>query len=205
MSSVQTDLQFRTDEELCLLAQGGSAEAEELLVTRCTRLVRICARPLFLAGGDSEDLLQEGMFGVLTAVRTFDPGRQARFHTFAELCIRTKLVSAVRKAASGKHTPLNDSVSLEHPQFREDSLSAHEVPDPESALIHREEWSERLNSLKDRLTGFEATVLQLYLGGYSYSEIAQQTGKQQKAVDNAVQRIRRKVARQFTSGDISLG
>lgn len=205
MSSVQTDLHTCTDEQLCVLAQGGSAEAEELLVTRCTRLVRVCARPLFLAGGDSEDLLQEGMFGALAAIRGFDPARQAQFRTYAEICIRTKLISAVRKAASGKHTPLNDSVSLEHPQFDEGDLSVRNEPDPESALINREEWSERLNSLKDCLTGFEATVLQLYLGGYSYSEIAQQTGRQTKAVDNAVQRIRRKVARQLTSGDISNG
>lgn len=205
MSCVQSGLHTRTDEELCALVRGGSAEAEELLVTRYTRLVRICARPLFLAGGDSEDLLQEGMFGVLAAIRGFDPARQAQFRTYAEVCIRTKLVSAVRKAASGKHSALNDSVSLEHPLFGEDGFPAHSATDPESALIHREEWSERLNSLKGCLTGFEATVLQLYLGGFSYSEIAQQTGRQNKAVDNAVQRIRRKVARQFTSGDISIG
>ncbi len=203
MSRVLTDLHTRTDEQLCVLAQGGSSEAEELLVTRCTRLVRICARPLFLAGGDSEDLLQEGMFGVLAAIRSFDPARQTQFRTYAEVCIRTKLVSAVRKAASGRHTPLNDSVSFEHPQFDEGGLPDHGEPDPETALISREEWSDRLNSLKDCLTEFEATVLQLYLGGYSYSEIAQQTGRQTKAVDNAVQRIRRKVARQLTSGDIS--
>lgn len=205
MSRVQTDLNTRTDEQLCALVRAGNAEAEELLVTRYTRLVRICARPLFLAGGDSEDLLQEGMFGVLTAIRSFDPDRQTQFHTFAEICIRTKLISAVRKAASGRHTPLNDSVSLEHPQFREDGLPAHVAPDPESALISREDWSERLGTLTGCLTGFETTVLQLYLGGYSYSEIAQQTGRQTKAVDNAVQRIRRKVARQLTSGDISKG
>lgn len=203
MSRVQTDLHTRTDEQLCALAQSGSAEAEELLVTRCTRLVRICARPLFLAGGDSEDLLQEGMFGVLAAIRSFDPARQTQFRTYAEVCIRTKLVSAVRKAASGRHTPLNDSVSFEHPQFDEGGLPDHGGPDPESALISREEWSDRLNALKGCLTGFEATVLQLYLGGYAYREIAQQTGRQNKAVDNAVQRIRRKVARQLTSGDIS--
>ncbi len=203
MSRVLTDLHTRTDEQLCVLAQSGNAEAEELLVTRCTRLVRICARPLFLAGGDSEDLLQEGMFGVLAAIRSFDPARQTQFRTYAEVCIRTKLVSAVRKAASGRHTPLNDSVSFEHPQFDEGGLPDHGESDPETALISREEWSDRLNSLKDCLTEFEATVLQLYLGGYSYSEIAQQTGRQTKAVDNAVQRIRRKVARQLTSGDIS--
>lgn len=205
MSSVQTDLHTRTDEELCRMAQNGSAEAEELLVTRCTRLVRVCARPLFLAGGDSEDLLQEGMFGVLAAIRGFDPARQVQFRTYAEVCIRTKLVSAVRKAASGKHTALNDSVSLEHPWFDVSGMLARNEPDPETTLISREEWSERLDILKGCLTGFEATVLQLYLGGCSYSEIAQQTGRQTKAVDNAVQRIRRKVARQLTSGDISKG
>ena len=200
MSNTQTDLSLRPDEELCAMARSGCTEAEELLVTRYTRLVRACARPLFLAGGDSEDLIQEGMFGLLTAIRTFDPERKSSLRTFAEVCIRTKLVSAVRKAASGRHAALNDSVSLEH---RGGDLPGEGQPDPESSLISREEWSQRLVTLKDSLTGFEATVLQLYLTGLSYAEIARQTGRQTKAVDNAVQRIRRKVARQLTSGDIS--
>ena len=98
-----------TDESLCAQAAAGDRTAEETLVHRHTRLVRMCARPFFLAGGDSEDLIQEGMIGLLTAIREYDPSRGARFRTFAATCVRRRLISVVRAAAGGKHTPLNES------------------------------------------------------------------------------------------------
>ena len=106
------DFQSLPDEEICLLAGAGNAAAEEELVRRYGRLVRACARPLFLAGGDSEDLFQEGMLGLLTAIRSFEGGRDASFRTFAEICIRSRLYSAVRAAQGSKHSPLNHSVSF---------------------------------------------------------------------------------------------
>ena len=192
-----------SDEQLCQLVSQEHVQAEELLVSRYSRLVRICARPLFLAGGDSEDLIQEGMFGLLKAIRTYDGDRQAQFRTFAEICIRSQLLSAIRRASCDKHTPLNNYISFETPLFDTAGLTSDRKDDPEQVLIGKEEWKERMHALKDQLSGFETEILQLYLNGLSYGEIAQRTGKSSKSVDNAVQRIRRKVARQLNSGDIS--
>ena len=198
------DFQSLPDEEICLLAGAGNAAAEEELVRRYGRLVRACARPLFLAGGDSEDLFQEGMLGLLTAIRSFEGGRDASFRTFAEICIRSRLYSAVRAAQGSKHSPLNHSVSFEPPLF--DGTNAYlfsSEESPEDVVIGREELRERLDALKGQLSGFEAEILSYYLGGLSCAEIASQVGRSTKSVDNAVQRIRRKVARQLSSGDLS--
>lgn len=204
METIGAYNQTDSDETLCLLAASGDRIAEEVLVTRYNRLVRICARPFFLAGGDSEDLIQEGMFGLLKAIREFDPSHDASFRTFAEICIRNRIRSAVTAASRGKHAPLNDSVSFEGPLFDGgNDLSGQAQDSPEELLIGREEYLERLESLKDQLSGFETTVLELYLLGCSYQEIAEQMQRPRKSVDNAVQRIRRKVAQHLTSGVIS--
>ena len=190
-----------TDEALCAAAAAGDPRAEEELVVRYGRLVRMCARPLFLAGGDGEDLIQEGMLGLLTAIRRFDAGRDASFRTFAEICIRSRLRTAVRAAQGGKHAPLNHSVSFEPPLF--DGASPQlllSTESPEDVIIGREELKERIGALKGQLSELEAQVLPPYLGGLSCGEIARRTGRSEKSVDNAIQRIRRKVARQFSSG-----
>lgn len=189
------------DEALCALAASGDRQAEESLVVRYNRLVRMCARPYFLAGGDSEDLIQEGMLGLLTAIRSFDPARDTAFRTYAAICIRSRLLSAVRAAQGGKHIPLNHSVSFEPPLF--DGANAHlfsTVESPEDVIIGREELKERLDALKGQLSELEAQILPPYLSGLSCGEIARRVGRSQKSVDNAIQRIRRKVARQFSSG-----
>ena len=190
-----------SDEQLCRYAAEGRADAETELVGRYGQLVRACARPLFLVGGDSEDLIQEGMLGLLTAIRGFDPGRDAAFRTYAEICVRSRLYSAIRLAQGGKHAPLNHSVSFEPPLF--DGWNAHlfsSFESPEDVIIGREELKERLDALKGQLSELEAQILPPYLNGLSCGEIARQLGKPQKTVDNAIQRIRRKVARQFSSG-----
>lgn len=189
-----------SDEALCDLAAAGDRAAEERLVARYTRLVRVCARPYFLAGGDSEDLIQEGMIGLISAIRSFQPGREAGFRTYAEVCIRNRLRSAVRAAARDKHAPLNHSVPLDHSLFDDDTeqrpypLEASNLDDPEVLLIDREERQNRVRAVREQLSRFENVVLDLYLKGLSYGEIAALTGKSAKSVDNAVQRIRRKAA-----------
>lgn len=180
----------QSDEALCRLAARKDAQAEELLILRYMRFARACARPYFLAGGDSEDLLQEAMFGLLSAIRSFDEAREASFRTFAEVCIRNRIRSAVAAAAREKHTPLNRSISLEGSA---EPLFPH-ATGPEDDLIGREEDEERLAGLRSRLSPLERRILVLYLDGCSYREIARQTGKSEKSVDNAVQRIRRKAA-----------
>jgi len=189
------------DEALCLSSAQGDSQAESELVRRYARMVRACARPLFLAGGDSEDLIQEGMLGLLTAIRSFDAGRDASFRTYAEICIRSRLLTAIRAAQGGKHAPLNHSVSYEPPLF--DGTSAHlfsSAESPEDVVIGREELKERLDALKGRLSKLEAQILPPYLSGLSCGEIARRAGLPAKSVDNAIQRIRRKMARRPTSG-----
>ncbi|HIT56987.1 MAG TPA: sigma-70 family RNA polymerase sigma factor [Candidatus Galloscillospira stercoripullorum] len=190
-----------SDEVLCARAVSGDREAEEALVVRYNRLVRSCARPYFLAGGDGEDLIQEGMVGLLSAIREYDPGKETAFRTYAEVCIRNRLLSAIRAASRDKHAPLNCSVSFETPCI--DCNLDHRLDDPEAILIGRESTQERMGVLKGQLSGFEAKVLGLYLNGASYHEIAVQVKRSPKSVDNAVQRIRRKVARHFQSGEFS--
>ncbi len=195
----------RSDEELCGLAAKGDQQAEECLVTRYHRLVRSCARPYFLAGGDGEDLIQEGMIGLLSAVRGFVPEREALFRNYAETCIQNRLRSAVRAAVRKKHALLNSSVSLDATLF-EAGPEAHgyssenqQTDNPEDVLIGREERRGRMLALRSKLSAFEETVFDLYLDGLSYTEIAVQVGRSPKAVDNAVQRIRRKAAPFFLS------
>ena len=196
------------DTMLQSLAFDGDRDAEDALATRYLRLVRICARPLFLAGGDSEDLIQEGTFGLLSAIRNYDPADGASFKTYAEHCIRMRLLSAIKSASRLKHVPLNDGISLE--ELSEDpgaDISA--LPElirynPEE-LILAEESREELNAACSRcLSRFEIKVLDLYLEGLSYREIADRLCRDAKSIDNAVQRIRRKLARENILGDISL-
>lgn len=206
MDMTYSHYEEHSDETLCTLAASGDRIAEEALVTRYNRLVRICARPFFLAGGDSEDLIQEGMFGLLKAIREFTPDRDTAFRTFAEVCIRNRLLSAVAAASRDKHAPLNDSVSFETPFFDSHSdlpVKTQARANPEDLLIDREDELERLGTLKDQLSGFEANILDNYLQGYSYQEIARRVGRSPKSVDNAVQRIRRKIAQHISSGVIS--
>ena len=202
-----TSLKELPDEALCSLAVSGDRAAEELLVTRYNRVVRTCARPFFLAGGDSEDLTQEGMVGLIKAVREFDADKEASFRTFAEVCIRNRLYSALRASAREKHQALNQSVSLDTPDFDSNSYtsgtSSLAQRDPEDSLIDREHTAALLSGVRKQLSEFEAKILGYYLDGLSCREIAETVGKPPKSVDNAVQRIRRKVAQHILSGDFS--
>lgn len=192
------------DEELCRLAAGGNPQCEEDLVARYVQLVRACARPLFLAGGDSEDLIQEGMLGLLTAIRTFDGTKGAAFRTYAEVCVRNRLRTAVRAAQGGKHSPLNFSISFEPPLFDEASAPTFSGGEsPEDVIIGREELRELLDTLREDLSPLERQIFSPYLKGLSCGEIAQQVDRSQKSVDNAIQRIRRKMVRQLQSGVFS--
>ena len=198
-----------SDEELCARVSSGDRLAEEILVMRYNRLVRVCARPFFLVGGDSEDLIQEGMLGFLSAVRSFQTDKATSFRTYAEVCIKSRLISAVRAASSGKHSPLNSYISFETPSFDGiadfSSATAIGMPqsNPEDVIISREELQEHLDTAKGQLSGFEAKVLSFYLDGLSYQEIAAQVKRSPKSVDNAVQRIRRKLAQHFSPGEFS--
>lgn len=192
------------DEILWSSASGGDVAAEEQLVERYSALVRACARPYFLAGGDGEDLIQEGMLGLLSAIRRYDPNHDTSFKTFAELCIRNRLFTAIKSASRFKHSPLNNSISLESPQFDEArTLPSSSLRDPEELIIIRELTDEITSNLSGSLSKFEKEILGYYLEGLSYGDIAVRTGRPVKSVDNAVQRIRKKLAQFIQSGDFS--
>ena len=180
----------RSDEDLLALCVE-DPNAEEVLISRYTRMVRSCARTLFLTGGDHEDLVQEGMIGLLHAVRSFHPDSGTPFAAYAVVCIRHKLISAVRAAAAEKHAPLNDSVPIQSFSF-DDTVHGSIKADPESILIGREGFNEFMHALRKCLSRFEDQVLSLYLDGMSYRHIAQKLNSTEKSVDNAVQRIRKK-------------
>jgi len=196
-----------SDEALCLRSQGGSRLAEELLAERYSRLVRSCVRPFFLIGGDSEDLTQEGMIGLMNAVREYDAAKEASFRTFAMICIRNRLYSVLRAATRDKYQLLNQSVSLDTPFFDSNSYTSGTSDlaqrSPEDFLIDREHTQSLLSGVRKQLSEFEAKILGYYLDGLSCREIAETVGKSPKSVDNAVQRIRRKMAQQLISGDFS--
>ena len=194
------------DEKLQALAVSGSAEAEEELIRRYGRIIRSVARPFFLTGGDSEDLTQEGTIGLLQAIRSYDPKVGPPFRNYAELCIRRRLVSAIRSAAGKKNVSLDECLSLESSLFDEDPSQNRNWRGPEDLVIDREEARKILNNLLRLLSDFEKKVLRSFLTGMSYREIAELTGKPEKSVDNAVQRIRRKIAAmQKDPGDNSFG
>lgn len=196
-----------SDIELQKLAVEGDKDAEEELITRYLRLVRACARPLFLAGGDSEDLIQEGTLGLLSAIRQYNAEIGTTFSAFAVHCIKMRLNSAIRSSLRMKHIPLNRGLSYE--QLLDDSsalLSAYPdifQLDPEDLVLARESKQELYVALSKCLSVLEIKVLDLYLDGLSYREIAGMLKKDAKAIDNAVQRIRRKLARNLNLGEIS--
>ena len=196
------------DNRLQELAAVGDRQAEERLVVKYMRLVRRCSRPFFLVGGAPEDLIQEGMLGLLSAIRQYDPKQNSAFKTYAELCIKNRLLSAVKTDSRLKHNPLNDGVPLDSLLSEESQIPLLAYTElfrrtPEEQVLARENKMELQQSFKRCLSPMERNVLRLYLDGLSYQEIAEQTGKPIKAVDNAIQRIRRKLAQNLDSGVIS--
>ena len=208
-----TDYSFLSelnDEELWRIASSGDTRAEEELIERYTRQVRICARPYFLAGGDSEDLIQEGFLGLLNAIRSYNPESGVKFKPYAEVCIRNRILEAVRSASRKKHEPLNGGVSLEYVILSEEDRQSSDIKpevfsrSPEEQVLARESEKEFYSTFSRCLSSFETEVLFLFLDGLTYRQIATEAGRTEKAVDNAVQRIRRKLARQKPfQGDIS--
>ena len=196
------------DNELLSMADSGDKVAEEQLALRYARLVKICSRPFFLVGGDGEDLIQEGMLGLLSAIREFDLSMNTSFKTYAEICVKRRIYSAIKSASRKKHEPLNDMVSFDDVLSDESKTSAVSYGEayrrtPEEQVLGREGADEIIKTYSRCLSKFEVEILNLYLGGLSYSEIADNCGKTEKSVDNAVQRIRRKLARNLYPGDSS--
>jgi len=198
-----------TDPELQSLARTGDAAAENELTIRYMRHVRICARPYYLVGGDSEDLLQEGMLGLLSAIRQFNPEEGATFKTYAQFCIENRLKSAVKSDKRLKHSPLNDRISLDDILSEETKANPAYMCEsnrriPEEQVLARESKTDFLLVFSQYLSRLENEILSHYLNGLSYKEISAATARSVKSVDNAVQRIKHKLARHLNLGDYSL-
>ena len=188
-----------SDNELIIQSRNGNEFAEETLAKRYVKLVRICARQFFLVGGDGEDLIQEGMLGLLNAIRRYDPQGGASFKTYAERCIRNRLLTAVEMDNRLKNDPLNRGISLELLESDNENLGSGDVSFsrwPEDVILERERQREMKKEYVKLLSKYEMDVLKLYLNGLSYAEIANELGKTEKSIDNAVQRIRKKFAKE---------
>jgi len=190
---------------LVFAARDGDQNANCELVRRYRGLVRARARSYYLVGADRDDIIQEGMIGLFKAIRDYDSTRQASFHSFAELCVTRQIITAVKSATRRKHSPLNGYVSLSRSVSREDEgerllsdiLAAKEICDPAEIVVSAWETNFIRTGMTDTLSTFEAHVLRLYTTGHSYQDIADRLGRHTKAVDNALQRIKRKMETQI--------
>ena len=180
------------DEDLLRRLRSGESEISDYLVDKYKYLVRQKARPLYLAGGDQEDLIQEGMLGLFKAIQGYQEDKETAFSTFAALCIDRQMYSAISMSQRQKHQPLNSFVSLSEP-VSEQELRLIDEETPEVIMISRESVDRMHEKIREILSPFEYQVLELYLKGYGYQQIAQQMEKSPKAIDNALQRIRTKV------------
>ena len=196
------------DEELVELAKQGCDAAAEQLIRDYMELVQSKAHLYFMLGADREDIVQEGLIGIYKAIKNYDPTRGASFRTFADLCLNRQMITAIKAAGRKKHSPLNTSLSLDRPLADDESpktlgetLAAGTDTDPEEMLLMGEMAQLLLSSENSLLSDFERRVLEQLLNGLSYRDIATLLGRSDKSVDNAIQRIRRKLDGFFAESD----
>lgn len=197
----RSEADVERERALVAAAQAGDEGASRALLERYRGFVRCKARSFFLAGADREDVIQEGMIGLYKAIRDYDPSRQASFRSFAELCVTRQLITAIKTASRQKHLPLNSYVSLsksasveeDGERLLSDILAAREVCDPAELVIAAWETASIRKGFTEALSPLEADVLRLYVDGRSYVEIAERLDRHVKSVDNALQRVKRKM------------
>ncbi|TDA70152.1 MAG: RNA polymerase sporulation sigma factor SigH [Clostridia bacterium] len=196
------------DEELVEMAQEGDDTAQEYLINKYRNFVRAKARSYFLIGADREDIIQEGMIGLYKAIRDFRGDKLSSFRAFAELCVTRQIITAIKTATRQKHIPLNSYVSLNKPIYDEESdrtlldiISGSKVSDPEELIISREEFDDIEEKMGEILSALEWQVLMSYLEGKSYQEIAVALKRHVKSIDNALQRVKRKLERYLEKRD----
>jgi len=199
---VAQDLQVMVDEEVVEYARSGDNAAQEYLINKYKNFVRAKARSYFLIGADREDIIQEGMIGLYKAIRDFRMDKLSSFRAFAELCITRQIITAIKTATRQKHIPLNSYVSLNKPIYDEDSdrtlldvISGSKVTDPEELIVSQEEFDDIEEKMSEILSSLEWQVLMSYLEGKSYQEIAEDLDRHVKSIDNALQRVKRKLER----------
>lgn len=213
MISIAETKEFETvqDEELITMIRDGDTLALEYLLKKYKNFVRAKARSYFLIGADREDIVQEGMIGLYKAIRDFREDRLASFRAFADLCITRQMITAIKTATRQKHIPLNSYVSLDKPIYDEESdrtlmdvITSTRKTDPEKLLINREAFSDIEHKMTEVLSDLERQVLMHYLDGRSYQEISNDLNRHVKSIDNALQRVKRKLERYLELREISL-
>lgn len=190
------------DEDIITLYRDGDLIAQEYLIVKYKNFVRSKARSYFLIGADKEDIIQEGMIGLYKAIRDFRGEKQASFRAFADLCIKRQIITAIKTATRQKHIPLNSYVSLNKPIYDEESertlldiLSGIHISDPEEIFINQEQIEDIKSKMDELLSPLEVVVLSRYLEGETYQEIAEHLDRHVKSIDNALQRVKRKLGR----------
>ncbi len=199
------------DDELVVFVRNGDSGALEFLINKYKNFVRAKARSYFLIGADHEDIVQEGMIGLYKAVRDFNGDKLSSFKAFAELCITRQIITAIKTATRQKHIPLNSYVSLDKPLYDEESdrtlldvICGTRVTDPEELLINQEEFEDIELKMGELLSDLERQVLMLYLDGRSYQEISLDLNRHVKSIDNALQRVKRKLERYVEFKGVSI-
>jgi RNA polymerase sporulation-specific sigma factor len=197
-----TSYQSMADEDIVELAREGDDVALEHLINKYKNFVKAKAKSYFLVGAEREDIIQEGMIGLYKAIRDFKCDKLSSFRAFAELCITRQIITAIKTATRQKHIPLNSYVSLNKPIYDEDSdrtlldvISSSRISDPEELIISREEFDDIEEKMGEILSSLEWEVLMSYLEGKSYQEMANDLNKHVKSIDNALQRVKRKLER----------
>jgi RNA polymerase sporulation-specific sigma factor len=203
--------ELMSDEEVVDLVRENDTDALEYLIGKYRNFVRAKARSYFLIGADREDIVQEGMIGLYKSIRDFRGDKLTSFKAFAELCITRQIITAIKTATRQKHIPLNSYVSLDKPIYDEDSdrtlldvICGTKVTDPEELFINREEFDDIEGKISEILSDLERQVLMLYLDGRSYQQIAVDLNRHVKSIDNALQRVKRKLERYLEGREISL-
>jgi RNA polymerase sporulation-specific sigma factor len=205
------DLERMEDEDVVELVHAGSSEALEYLISKYKNFVRAKARSYFLIGADREDIVQEGMIGLYKAIRDFKEDKLSSFKAFAELCITRQIITAIKTATRQKHIPLNSYVSLDKPIYDEESdrtlldiVTGTKMLDPEELIINQEKFDDIEVKMSEILSELERKVLVLYLDGRSYQEISEDLNRHVKSIDNALQRVKRKLERYLELREMSL-
>jgi len=194
------NLHQESDEDIVKLAKNGEEIATEYLINKYKNFVRVKAKSYFLVGADREDIIQEGMIGLYKAIRDFRADKLSSFRAFAELCITRQIITAIKTATRQKHIPLNSYISLNKPIYDEDSdrtmldiLSGTKITDPEEVFISHELSDDLREKIQENLSDLESQVLLSYLEGKSYQEMAKELSRHVKSIDNALQRVKRKI------------
>lgn len=197
---------YMKENDIVKMARNGDTLAIDYLLNKYKKFVMAKSMPYFLVGGDRDDIIQEGMIGLFQAIKYYDEDKLIPFIYFMEICIKRQIITAIKTATRKKHLPLNSYVSLNKSAYREDSertlievVEGNKVSDPLETYIEEEEFEKRKGKIISTLSDLEFKVLNKFLEGKSYEEISSEIGKDEKSIDNALQRVKKKFNRIFTN------